>query len=257
MADRTALPSELARRLFQIRSVGAITGAGVSAESGIQTYRGKGGIYDDPQHGDKTVEALSGHTLLADPDRTWRAVGSLARQAIDARPNVAHVALAAIERSVDHFVLLTQNVDGLHQLAGSRNVIDIHGSIHEAVCTSCGALKRFDRDELAGILSTPQCARCSGPMRPNAVLFGELLPVDKVQRIHEEFYEFRPDLVILAGTSALFPYITQPVEIARQAGNLTVEINPEPTLMTPQVEFSLRGKAGEYLDLIRRAITPD
>lgn len=251
------LPGGLMDRLGAVRSVGVITGAGVSAESGIQTYRGKGGVYDDPEDGDRTVEALSGHTLIADPDRTWRAVGLLARQSAGARPNAAHEAIAAMERDVERFVLLTQNVDGLHQQAGSRNVIDIHGSIDEAQCTSCGTLKRFAREELGSIESTPRCERCTGALRPNAVLFGELLPTDKVRRIHEELTGFQPDLVIIAGTSALFPYITQPVELARMAGKLTVEVNPEPTMMSERVDYSLRGKAGQYLPLIERALRRD
>jgi NAD-dependent deacetylase len=249
------LPDELTRLLGNVRSVGAITGAGISAESGIQTYRGKGGIYDDPEDGQRTVEALSGHTLLSDSDRTWRAVGQLARQAVGARPNPAHDALVAMEDKLERFVLLTQNVDGLHQLAGSRNVIDIHGSIHEAACMSCNRVLRFESDELISIEATPRCDRCQGRLRPNAVLFGELLPSEKIQRIHDEFHHHRPDLVLVAGTTAMFPYISQPVEIARDAGKLTVEINPEPTLLSDRVDFSLRGKAGNYLPLVNGDIS--
>jgi NAD-dependent deacetylase len=252
----TSLPDDLRQRLGKVRSVGAITGAGVSAESGIQTYRGKGGIYDDPEDGERTVEALSGHTLLSDPDRTWRAVSQLARQAIDARPNPAHHALVALEDKLERFVLLTQNVDGLHQLAGNRNIIDIHGSIHEAACMSCNRALRFAPEELVSIEATPRCDRCQGRLRPNAVLFGELLPTEKIQRIYDEFHRRQPDLVLVAGTSAMFPYISQPVEIARDAGKLTVEINPEPTVLSDRVEHTLRGKAGDYLPLINGDI-PD
>lgn len=257
MDVKLELPPGMVERLTPVRSVGVITGAGVSAESGIQTYRGQGGIYDDPEHGDRTVEALSGHTLVADPDRTWRAVGLLARQSAGARPNAAHRAIAAIEHKVERFVLLTQNVDGLHQSAGSRNIIDIHGSIDEASCLSCGTIRRFTREELGSIESTPVCEGCGGTMRPAAVLFGELLPADKVQRIHEELTAFQPDLVLIAGTSALFPYVTQPVELARRAGKLTAEINPEPTMMSERVDYSLRGKAGAYLPLIDQALRSD
>ena len=246
------LPDQLTEQLRTVRSVGAITGAGISAESGIQTYRGKGGIYDDPEDGERTVEALSGHTLLSDPDRTWRAVARLARQARGARPNPAHHALVEMEDKLDRFVLLTQNVDGLHQLAGSRNVIDIHGSIHEAACMSCSQVVRFEPDVLASIEATPRCERCQGQLRPNAVLFGEMLPTEKIERIYDEFHHHHPDLVLVAGTSAMFPYISQPVEIACEAGKLTVEINPEPTLLSDRVDYSLRGKAGDYLPLMGR-----
>ncbi|MEE8141780.1 MAG: Sir2 family NAD-dependent protein deacetylase, partial [Planctomycetota bacterium] len=104
------LPEKLMEELRKVRSVGAITGAGVSQESGIQTYRGKGGIYDDPLEGERTVAALSGITLATDPDRTWVALAAMAQQARSARPNRGHLALAAMEMKVKHFVLLTQNV---------------------------------------------------------------------------------------------------------------------------------------------------
>jgi NAD-dependent deacetylase len=251
----TMLPEGLRRRLVRVRSVGAITGAGVSSESGIRTYRGRGGIYDDPKEGDRTVEALSGHTLLADPDRTWRAVARLARQSLAARPNAAHRALVAIERSVERFVLLTQNVDGLHQLAGSRNVIDIHGDVRRAVCLACGVPRRFDPPVLSELDAAPRCERCGGLLRPDAVLFGETLPPDKLQRIYDEFHFGLPDLVLVVGTTALFPYISQPVEAARSAGKLTVEINPEPTGLSDRMDFSLRGKAGDWLPVTERAIS--
>src|SRR5438034_11085244 len=98
------LPRELARALATVRSVGAITGAGLSAESGIPTYRGKGGIYDDPDEGDRTVEALSGSTLRTDPDRTWRVIAELARRSRGAEPNAGHRALVEIETRVERFV---------------------------------------------------------------------------------------------------------------------------------------------------------
>ena len=249
-----SLPDPLAQRLRRVRSVGVITGAGVSAESGIPTYRGKGGIYDDPDEGERTVEALSGPTLLADPDRTWRAVAGLARVSASARPNPAHHAIAAIESLVDRFVLLTQNVDGLHQLAGSRNVIDIHGNVFATRCMACGRTGQLARETLAGLDRAPRCDECAGILRPDAVLFEEMLPMDKVLRIDKEFRLDPPDLVLAAGTSALFPYISQPVVVAGDSGRLTVEVNPEPTALSSVVEFTLRGPAGRYLPLIREAL---
>jgi NAD-dependent deacetylase len=255
MTEPLRLPDPLAERLAGVRSMGAITGAGVSAESGIPTYRGSGGIYDDPEEGDRTVEALSGPTLRRDPRRTWRAVATLARQAGAARPNPAHHALAAIEAKLERFVLLTQNVDNLHHAAGSRNVIDIHGDVYATRCLSCGREDRLEPDVLAGLDAPPRCPRCDGICRPNAVLFGEPLPLDKIARIHDEFDRRTPDLVLAAGTSALFPYITEPVYVARGRGKLTVEINPERTLLTGVVDFSVRGPAGTYLPLVERALS--
>jgi NAD-dependent deacetylase len=254
MTPAYELPAALIERLRATRSVGAITGAGVSAESGIRTYRGKGGLYDDPAEGDATVEALSGRTLATDPDRTWLAVSLLARQAVGARPNPAHLAIAAIERTVERFVLLTQNVDELHQLAGSRNVIDIHGSIHHAICSACSSRHRLSTETLTALRQAPRCPRCGGMLRPDAVLFGELLPAERVRRIRQEFYETVPDLVLAAGTSALFPYISEPVALARRAGRLTVEVNPEPTCLSEGVDFSLRCTAARAMPSIARAL---
>ncbi len=248
------LDQGLLDRLRSIRSVGAITGAGVSAESGIRTYRGAGGIYDDPEEGERTVEALSGSTLARDPDRTWRALAQLARQALDARPGPAHYALVALEHRVERFVLLTQNVDGLHQAAGSKNVIDIHGSLDTTLCPRCWTRRGLARSDLAALERAPCCPACDAPLRPDAVLFGEMLPLDKVRRIASELERDPPDLVLVAGTSALFPYIRGPVEAAARHGRLTVEINPEPTELSAVVDHTLRGRAGDWLPRISRAL---
>lgn len=254
MNERFSLPGRLIETLARVRSVGVITGAGVSSESGIRTYRGRGGLYDDPEEGERTVEALSGPTLAADPDRTWLKIAELARQADAARPSVAHRALAAIENKVERFVLLTMNVDGLHRAAGSRNVIEIHGDIFANHCLSCGAEGRLARGELVVLRASPVCRTCGGRVRPGVVLFGELLPLGPYARIRQEFYRDVPDLVVIVGTTALFPYITEPVVIAQRAGRLAVEINTEPTDLSGAVEFSLRGPASAYLPLIEQAL---
>ncbi len=261
------LPQSLHLALRGVRSVGVITGAGISAESGIPTYRGKGGIYDDPQEGDRTIEALSAHTLAADPDRTWRALFQIAGAAVAALPNAGHAAIAKIEDAADRFVLLTQNVDGLHRLAGSRNVIDIHGDAFEVICTVCGKANQFN-DPRTGAMA-PQCldmqacmaagkaprCPCGGVYRPAVVLFGEMLPEDKIARLYAELLDSPPDLVISVGTSAMFPYIVQPMLVAASAGKLTIEINPEPTEISDFVAFHIKAKAGQALPAIAAALT--
>lgn len=254
MSSPPQLPDELVERLRSVRSVGAITGAGISHESGIRTYRGRGGLYDDPEEGDRTVEALSAPTLVIDPDRTWAAIAGLARQAGAASPSLAHRALVEIESKVERFVLLTQNVDGLHRRAGSRNVIEIHGDILETECLGCGRVERLSFEELQACETAPRCEDCDGLIRPRVVLFGELLPADKVLRIRLELYASIPDLLLVVGTSALFPYITDPVAVAQRAGSVTIEINPEATASTDLVEYHLRGKASEYLPLVAAAL---
>lgn len=245
------LPADLRRALAGVRSVGAITGAGLSAESGVRTYRGKGGIYDDPVEGERTVEALSGATFRRDPARTWRVIRDLLAQAWDARPNAGHRALARIEMHVERFSLLTQNVDGLHAAAGSRNVIDIHGDVRRLRCERCG--KRRTVTSLDDVATPPACP-CGEALRPDVVLFGEMLPLDRVARLRRDFYEDVPDLVILAGTSALFPYVAEPVLVARAQGKLTVEVNPEETELSGAVDWPLRGPAGVLLPELAEAL---
>jgi NAD-dependent deacetylase len=256
------LPAGLADRLRGVRSVGVITGAGISAESGIPTYRGKGGIYDDPNEGDRTIEALSAPTLISDPDRTWRALYQIAGAAAGAAPNAAHAAIVEIERRAERFVLLTQNVDGLHRLAGSRNIIDIHGDAFSLLCTGCGRQNRF-ADPRAPLACAdhlciademkrgraPRC-RCGKVYRPEVVLFGEMLPGDKLARLHNEFYANPPECVISVGTSNMFPYIVEPVVVAARAGRLTIEVNPEPTTISDLVDYHLKASAGDALPAI-------
>lgn len=245
--QRIELPHALIERFRDVSSVGVITGAGISAESGIRTYRGTGGVYDDPEEGERTVEALSGDTLLRDPDRTWRAVAALAREALDATPNAGHRALVDIEQHVQRFALLTQNVDGLHEEAGSRNVIAIHGSITATRCLGCGHEGTLSRRAIAALDAAPRCRRCGGVVRPGAVLFGEWLPPDAVERMDREFRVDPKDAVIAVGTTALFPYIAEPVLHARAHGRLTIEVNPAPTALSAEVDFALRGAAGTLL----------
>ncbi len=246
------LPDDLVKALSRVRSVGAITGAGISAESGVPTYRGKGGLYDDPKEGDRVIEALSALMLERDPDRTWRVIAALAQRCLEAAPNAGHYALVEIEKKVERFCLLTQNVDGLHPRAGSQHVIDIHGDRLATVCMDCGAEGRLTDPGV--ITVTPRCSQCEGRLRPGVVLFGEMLPVEKVARIEREFYARIPDLVMIVGTTAQFPYIVMPVLTAARAGKLTIEINPEETEISHAVEYSLRGSAGDFLPAIAEAI---
>lgn len=248
------LPEALRAALREVRSVGVISGAGVSKASGLRTYRGAGGVYDDPVEGDRTVEALSAPTLRADPERTWETVLRLARKAHAAGPGPAHLALAAIEDQVERFVLLTQNVDGLHARAGSRNVIEIHGNVFRTRCEGCGSVGALPEAALAPEAPRPPCAGCGETVRPDVVLFGEALPVPELTRLHEELRVRSPDLVVLVGTSALFPYIVEPALLATRRGRLTIEVNPEPTEASPAVRHVLRAPAEMVLPALRDAL---
>ncbi len=256
MADAEGCQLDAALRvdLRGLRDIGVITGAGISAESGIRTYRGEGGVYDDPAEGDRTIEALSGHTLRRDPARTWRVVLALARQSAAAQPGPGHQALVELERLSDRFALLAQNVDGLHRLAGSQNLSEIHGRVGAARCRSCGAGRDFDRPALASLQEPPECLECGGMLRPGAVLFGEQLPVEPLRRLQDEFLDHTPELLIVIGTTALFPYIVEPVHAARDQGGLAVEINPERTSLSDTVDWHLPVGAGVGLAAILQAL---
>jgi NAD-dependent deacetylase len=253
------LPAAFLAALGGVRSVGVISGAGVSKASGLRTYRGQGGVYDDPVEGDRTVEALSGPTLRSDPERTWETVLRLARKAHAAGPGPAHLALAALEAEVEEFVLLTQNVDGLHARAGSRNVIEIHGNVFRTRCEGCGRVDALPEASLTPRAPRPPCAGCGDDVRPDVVLFGEALPFPESKRLHDELRVRSPDLVVLVGTSALFPYIVEPAVLATRRGRLTLEVNPEETDATPAVRHVVRAPAEvalpALLDALRSAAT--
>jgi NAD-dependent deacetylase len=220
-------------------------------------------------------EALSAPTMRDDPDRTWRAIGKIASAAGNAQPNAGHFALVEIEKRLERFVLLTQNVDGLHRRAGSRNVIDIHGDTFNLLCTSCAwrggldpkGLAPFSPGDPAQIVkaspakkvpdpfTSPRCPKCRAVVRPDVVLFGEMLPVDKLARLQAEFFQNPPEVVISVGTSAMFPYIVQPMLVAAQAGRLTIEINPDETDISELVDFHLREPAGVALPAIAAALS--
>lgn len=224
-----------------------ITGAGLSAESGLPTYRGVGGIYDDDRltrHGYAIEEVLSGSMMRLRPEITWEYLIELERTCRGAVPNRAHQVIAAME---DHFAAvwtLTQNVDGLHRRAGSRQVIEIHGDLHVLICTRCDY--REEVEIFTHLDLPPLCPRCDAIVRPDVVLFGEDLPVEKLALLQREVARGF-DLVFSVGTSSVFPYIASPVLRARGAGVPTVEINPGLSEVSDVVD--LRITAGAALAL--------
>lgn len=248
------LPDSLVEALGRVRSVGVVTGAGISRAAGLPTYRGQGGLYDDPEEGERTVEALSAPTLARDPERTWDVLLRLARGARAAAPTQAHRALVELERRVASFTLLTQNVDGLHALAGSREVIEIHGNVLRTRCEGCDQADALPESVLEGRRPRPPCPACGGVLRPDVVLFGEALPGPALQRLHERLRRTSPDLVLTVGTSALFPYIVEPALLAVRRGCLSVEINPAPTDASRFATHVLRGTAEEWLPPLVAAV---
>lgn len=229
-----------------------ITGAGISADSGLPTYRGIGGLYDGnaTDEGLRIEDVLSGEMFAQRPDITWKYLAQIEENCRSAGPNAAHHAIARLEERLPEVLVFTQNVDGLHRQAGSRKLIEIHGDLHRLACTACDW--RAEVDSLAGWPLPPACPRCRQVVRPEVVLFGESLPAAAMDRFLDALEEGF-DLVFSIGTSSVFPYIAQPVVWAKHAGIPTVEINPGRTVLSDLVRYRLPlGAAAAMSALLRR-----
>jgi NAD-dependent deacetylase len=238
------LSPALHERLRNAGPLVVLTGAGVSAESGLATFRGPGGHWE----GRDPMELATPEAFRADPLTVWRFYAWRRQQAASASPNAAHLAIAALEGSREEFLLVTQNVDGLHERAGSRRLVRLHGSLWRLRCTREG--REFDdlREELGEL--PPRCA-CGAPLRPGVVWFGEALPPDAFGRAEEACRS--AETVIVAGTSSLvYPAAALP-QLAKASGAYVVEVNPEPTPLSRSVDERLSGKAGTILPLLAAA----
>lgn len=247
-AELQRMAAEVADRLRTRSRILFITGAGLSAESGLPTYRGIGGLYANAhtEHGIPIEVALSGSVFRVRPEITWHYIALLERAVRSARPNRAHAVIAQLEAKHE-VVVLTQNVDGFHRAAGSTRVIDIHGDCHWLVCTRCDYRER--RDDYVGLTIPPECPVCASVVRPEVVLFEEALPADKLRELQRELaHGF--DAYFSVGTTSVFAYIAQPMIDAARRGLLTVEINPEPTEVSAIVAATFRCGAVRALQAI-------
>lgn len=232
--------------LRQSTQIFVVTGAGISADSGLPTYRGFGGLYDgkETEDGMPIETALSGPMFRSRPEITWKYLAQIEKGARGAKHNVAHEVLAAIESHFDRVWVLTQNIDGFHSTAGSQNVIEIHGNMHRMKCTACEYLRIHE--DYSNFQIPPKCPECHDLVRPDVVLFEEQLPAAAIEKLIEQ--SSRPfDLVMSIGTSSYFPYIVEPVIQASRAGIQTVEINPSETVLSNLVDVKLPLRAAESL----------
>ena len=244
---------QVAGRLKDCSSILFVTGAGISADSGLPTYRGIGGLYEQEstEDGIPIEAALSGAMFQRDPALTWKYIHQIESACREAGPNRAHHAIAQLERRFDRVWTLTQNVDGLHRAAGSERVIDIHGDVHRLACTRCG--HRWQVVNYAALDIPPSCAECDSLVRPEVVLFGEMLPFDRVRLLQTELSRGF-DAVFTIGTTSVFPYIAEPVIDARRRGCMTVEVNPGTSEVSHIVDFRLRLGAADAMDLLVAAL---
>ena len=231
------------------RRVVALTGAGISAESGIPTFR-------DAQTGlwarFRPEELATAAAFRRDPKLVWDWYAWRRGLVAQAAPNAGHRALARLEGLVPGFTLVTQNVDGLHVRAGSRRVIELHGNIHRSKCFEEDVVIE---DGVPAADGPPRCPRCGAPLRPDVVWFGETLPPQALAAAEAAAREC--DLLFSIGTSAaVFPAAQLPVTALR-SGAMVVEINKDPTPLTGVATFSLLGQAGEVLPRLLAATWPD
>jgi NAD-dependent deacetylase len=233
---------DLAQRLAAARSVCVLTGSGISAESGLPTFRGVGGLWRD-----RRVEDLASPQGFArDPHLVWTWYGERRRAHRSVEPSAAHVALAVLEDRIPDFTVVTQNVDSLHLLAGSRNVLELHGKMREAKCTRCDERRPLDDvlDALASGAPDPIAHACGGMWRPDIVWFGEPLPPDVLERAIDAAR--RADLMLVVGTSGLVQPAAS-LATKRYTCAYVVEINPEETALTAHVDRSIRARASDVL----------
>ena len=230
----------LADILAQSTRVACMTGAGISAESGVATFREAGGLWE----GHRPEDVATPEAFARDADMVWRFYLARRQGLLDVKPNPAHHALVDLQEMCSQFDLITQNVDGLHDLAGSRDANKLHGDIWIDRCTKCGYEQRVD-----SVSETiPTCTMCGAVARPGVVWFGETLPVGAIDRAARAVAAAQVMLVV--GTSSLVQPAASLSALAREAGARVVEFNIEETPLTgPGVEL-IRGKAGETLPAV-------
>ena len=237
-----ALYKEVAELLVNEKECVALTGAGISAESGIPTFRSKGGLWEkyDP------MVYASVEVFRQDPSKYWTIRGEFIRNYDTYQPNKAHVALAELEKMGIVRHVITQNIDGLHKKAGSQNVTEIHGSLRETYCLQCG------QEYLApGVPDgMPPYCECGGVLKPNTVLFGEQLPEGALETAYQESTTCR--LMLVIGTSAVVQPAASLPALAQRKGAKIVEINIERAF--PTADIVVEEKAGSGLSHILKAI---
>jgi NAD-dependent deacetylase len=232
-------------QLSNYKSIVVLTGAGISVASGLRPYRGPDGVWEEY----KVAEYGHVDALNADPDKVWQLFGPLRDALVKAKPNAGHLALAAAQRQVarhQSFLLVTQNVDGLHQRAGSEGVAELHGNISRTRCSSpsCDYPVALDRASYAGA-AAPRCPRCSSPLRPDIVLFGEAVDAAASWRAKRALRDC--DLFIAIGTSGMVSPASNFVRSARYAGARTVYVNIDPEPGTEGFDELVIGRAEEEL----------
>ena len=233
------IPGILLKKMFAAKRVVVMTGAGVSAESGVATFRDPGGLWSKFN----PMELASIEGFMSNPERVWEWYQYRRKIVADAEPNPGHFAIAEMESLFDNFALITQNVDRLHQRAGSNNVCELHGNIIDNRCFVCGI--PFDHEISSEEKVLPRCSECGGMIRPSVVWFGEMLPQDAIE--FADSVSYRSDLFFSVGTSAeIYPAAGLPYT-AKRGGAFVVEVNPNVTSLSALADIQLKAPSGVAL----------
>lgn len=241
--------TEIAKILKDVDNILFITGAGVSAESGLPTYRGIGGLYTSgkTEEGIPIEDALSRQMFTIHPEITWKYLFQIENACRDKNFNIIHSIIADFEKIKKRVWTITQNVDGFHTKAGSQNVIEIHGNFHHLYCIACDY--KETRKDYEGLSIPPKCPKCNSLIRPDVVLFGEILPMQKLELFNRELRKGF-DIIFSIGTTSVFPYISGPIVSARDVGIKTIEINPDDTYVSNFVTYKITSPGGLALEEI-------
>lgn len=226
------------QKLKSAKRIAILTGAGISAESGVPTFRGEDGLWKKFQ----PEELANFNAFVRNPELVWEWYNYRRKLISEVQPNPGHFALSKMEACVDHFWLITQNVDGLHRQAGNQHILELHGNIMRNRCITCNKkenkLEMFEKGEL------PHCT-CGGIMRPDVVWYGEMLPSDILNQAFQVTETC--DVFLSAGTSAVVhPAASLPMTALNQ-GAFVIEINIEPTVISSSIHELIIGKSGEVL----------
>lgn len=246
--DLTKALDRAAHHLREARSVCVLTGAGVSAESGIPTFRASDGLWE----GQRIEDVASPQGWNRNPQRVWDFYHLRRANAARVQPNPGHLALARMEQhwGSDRFTIVTQNVDGLHFTAGSQNVLELHGSLRRTRCLDCGEIVDRALEPLSGI---PNCPECHGTLRPDIVWFGEMLPPDAWRAAERAAQECA--ILLVVGTSAVVYPAAGLIAIASGQGRkhppgIVIECNLNQTDASERADICLFGPSGEILPLL-------
>jgi NAD-dependent deacetylase len=246
------VPAKLIEHLRAAQRVVVFTGAGVSAESGIPTFRDRQtGLWERF----RAEELATPQAFERDPALVWGWYEWRRAKVLNAQPNPAHRAIAELAQRVPHLTLVTQNVDDLHERAGSHDVVHLHGSLMRPYCQRCTEPFRFEAGLPGGEqqrVEPPACASCGGRIRPGVVWFGESLPAPEWERANTSTADC--DVFLCIGTSAVVYPAAGLVQVARRTGAITVQVNPNATEIDHEVSFNLRGAAGVVLPALVGAL---